>query len=81
MIDLNYAQKKFDLTLAGQDLTQNVFKYTNLPIFDPNVVLPANTRPTLRVYGYVNSGGSPCEYITDNVTISREYIFIPDVDL
>lgn len=81
MIDVDYAHKTFDLILAGQDLTQNVFKYTNLPIYDPNVVLSANTRPTLRIYGYVGAGGNPYQYVVDNVTISREYISLPDVDL
>ena len=80
IFEVNFAQKKFDLILAGQHLTQNVFKYNNLPIFDPGIVLSANTRPMLRIFGWTVSA-NPCGYVTDNVIISRKFISIPDVDL
>lgn len=76
IIEVNYAQKKFDITLAGQNLIQPVVKYTNLPVYNPNLVLAANGRPTLIVtseQAITDEKG----YIIDNVTISKTYIPLP----
>jgi len=82
IIDINYAQKTFDLNITGKNLNPKIFKFTDLPVYNPNLAFPVNGRPTLKIKAYQsnNSSGEIHGYIIDRLSINKKYIPIPDFD-
>lgn len=80
IIEINYAAKKFKLSVIGQNLNPEVFQFADLPVYNPNLAYPINGRPTLKIKAYQSSDGIH-GYIIDRLSINRKYIPIPDVDL